>query len=130
MSIPSVFAHFPAWNVPTYLYISSSSNPVKVNTPDILVFWMDKLPPTANGQYGDRFTNVKVNIVNPDGTNTTLGPFTSDPVGSFYTAWTPTVVGNYTLQAYYPGQVMTGLPLAPASAGQSTAYINEPTCQH
>jgi hypothetical protein len=125
VSMPIAIAHTPAWNVPTWLYLSSSNNPVKVNNPDILVGWMDKLPPTANGQYGDRFTNLRINVVNPDGTNTTIGPITSDPVGSFYTVWTPTVVGNYTIQAYYPGQLMTGQPLAPPSAGQNTAYIND-----
>ena len=38
------------------------------------------VPPTADGGYGDRWS-FTVNVVEPDGTDGTFGPITSDPVG-------------------------------------------------
>jgi hypothetical protein len=75
----------------------------------VIVYWIDKLPPTASGAFGDRWT-FTIGITKPDGSNETLGPFTSDPVGGGWVAYTPTQVGTYTLQAHFPGKTITGYP--------------------
>ncbi len=64
-------------------------------------------PPTAVGQYGDRWT-FNVNVVRPDGTNETLGPFESDPVGTGYTYYTPDQIGEYLFQAIMEEHVIDG----------------------
>ena len=54
-------------------------------------------------------------VVRPDGTKDVLGPFMADPTGGSYTSYIPAKVGNYTIQAFYPGQILTGTnPLYPA----------------
>jgi hypothetical protein len=48
---------------------------------------------------------MTLNIVKPGGTNVTLGPFTADATGGVGNIqYVPTVTGNYTVQAFYPGQ--------------------------
>ncbi len=41
-SIPSVNAHTPAWQIPTFAYINVSPNPVGVGEQVLVVFWLDK----------------------------------------------------------------------------------------
>jgi hypothetical protein len=84
--------------IPTWTYVGVSPEIIGVNQQSIIVFWCNFIPPTAIGAYGDRWT-FYVDITRPDGTNETLGPFTSDPVGGAYTTYTPTQVGAYTIVA-------------------------------
>ncbi len=65
------------------VYVSVA--PVTIGTGQnvIIAFWCDKLPPTALGEYGDRFY-FDVNIIKPDGTNETFTNIESDPVGAGY----------------------------------------------
>jgi outer membrane protein assembly factor BamB len=69
-------------------------------------------PPTASGQFGDRWHNMTVIVTKPDGTTTTLGPFTSDATGGTSTTYTPDTTGNYTFQMTFGGQTLTGENLA------------------
>ena len=101
---PSANAHTPAFQIPTYAFISVQPNPVGVGQQVSVNFWLDKVPPTANGPYGDRFQNYTVTVTAPDGTNKTLGTFTSDDAGGSHTYFTPDKLGNYTFQFSYPGQ--------------------------
>ena len=70
------------------VYVSVAPPTVGDGQNVIIAFWCDKLPPTALGEYGDRWT-FDVNIINPDGTNTTIPNIQSDPVGAGYTTFTP-----------------------------------------
>ena len=126
--ITSISAHTPAWNIPTYSYVSAAPDVIGVGQQVEIVWWNGLAPPTANGAYGDRWQGVMINIVKPDGTNTTLGPFTSDPVGGGYAIYTPTTVGNYTLQCFFPTQVLAGAnPNHDPSAASYTnsVYVND-----
>jgi hypothetical protein len=107
-ALPTVFAHDPPWNIPTHAYITASPNPVGVGQSLTLVMWLDLVPPTAAGQAGDRWINMKVEVTKPDGSKETLGPFMSDPVGSTYTIYKPSQLGTYKFDFSYPGQVLTG----------------------
>jgi outer membrane protein assembly factor BamB len=102
--------------VPTYLYINAAPSPVGMGqTVHINLFFTKPAPLLQGGSFilaATRYTNMRINIVNPDGTNTTLGPYTSDTTGGVGgITFTPAKAGNYTLQGTYPGQ----------SLGQTTA---------
>jgi hypothetical protein len=116
VALPPANAHDPAWIVPSWTYVSTTPDIVGVNQAVIIVFWCNFIPPTAYGNYGDRWT-FYVNVTAPDGTNETLGPFTSDPVGGSYTLYTPTQVGTYTAQAWFIGKVIDNTPNGPSPTG-------------
>jgi hypothetical protein len=52
------------------------------------------------------WSGIQIIVTKPDGTNTTLGPFTTDSTGSTYTLYTPEKIGNYTLTTIFPQQEM------------------------
>ena len=78
-TLPTATAHDPGWKVPTWCFITVSPNPVGVGQNALVVLWVDKLPPTAIGYYGDRWT-LSAEVTKPDGTVESLGTHTSDPV--------------------------------------------------
>ena len=116
--MPTAQAHTPAWNIPTWTYLSVSPSPIGVNQQLFIIMWLNLPPPTAYGLYGDRWEGLKVTVTKPDGTTQTLGPFKSDPVGTAYTTYTPDQTGKYTFQSSFPGQTLAGNnpPLYPASS--------------
>ncbi len=103
LALPAVNAHTPPWDVPTYTFISATNNVIGVNQPFTIVFWTASYPPTANGAYGDRWT-FNVEVTKPDNSKETLGPFTSDPVGSGSKA------GSTLTAATTPGSWPCGAP--------------------
>jgi len=111
--IPNAHAQTSALNIPTYSFCSVSPNPIGVGQTARVNFWVNLPPPTAAGQYGDRWMDMKVKVTLPGGTTTSLGPFTSDDTGGSYTTYTPAQVGNYTFQMSFPGQVLAGNNLPP-----------------
>jgi hypothetical protein len=108
-TLPTANARDPL-TVPTWAYLYATPNPVGQNQETLFIFWLDAVPPTASGAYGDRWTGFMVNIMKPSGTNDTIGPYKSDAIGGSYATYTPTEVGNYTIQLIFPGNVITGLP--------------------
>ncbi len=121
--LPSANAHTPAWtNIPTHCFIDSQDT-IGVGQQILLIWWLDWIPPTSYGYYGDRW-KVNVNVMKPDGANDTYGPLTSDPVGGGYIIYTPTEVGNYTIQAFFPGQVLTGTN-TPNGLLSQNVYVND-----
>jgi outer membrane protein assembly factor BamB len=123
--LPSTNAHTPAWQIPTYASISVAPNPIGVGQSVNVNFWINMPPPTANAQYGDRWHNFKVTVTKPDGSNETLGPYSSDDVGGAYLQYTPTVTGNYTFQFSFPGQTLAGENLSPTGAGAAAPFIGD-----
>jgi outer membrane protein assembly factor BamB len=107
VALPIANAHAPAWNVPTYAYITVGPNPVGATQPVTAIFWVDKIPPTAAGIAGDRWY-FYVDVTKPNGSNDTLGPFTSDPVGGSWSSYTPDQVGVYTFTVRFGPQLITG----------------------
>ena len=95
VALPIVSAHDPPWEIPTWVYMSVSPNPIGVGQEALIVMWLNDYPITAVGAYGDRWDNMYIDITTPSGDDVTLGPFTSDPVGSGWTQYTPTEVGEY-----------------------------------
>ena len=83
-------AHSPPVNIPTFSFCSVSPNPIGVGQSVNVNFWVGQPPPTASGQFGDRWANLTVIVTKPDGNKETLGPFTSDATGGSHTTYTPT----------------------------------------
>ena len=121
VSMPTASSHTPPWSKVTWTYIAVTPSPIGVGQSALIVFWLDTLPQTASGQYGDRFT-FTVDVMRPDGTNETLGPIGSDPVGGGYTNYVPTQEGNYTFVAKFPGIKYAGAN--PPPGGFNTNYGN------
>src|SRR5208283_3903106 len=99
VSAPTASAHTPPTANNTYCYVAPSPPVVGVGQQMLIVWWLNAIPPTAAGATGDRW-HVTINVVKPDGTNDTLGPETSDPVGGGYMTYVPTETGNYTIQTF------------------------------
>ncbi len=125
--IPTVSAHDPPWNITAvYCYTVVSPNVIGVGQTDSIVFWSNLMPPTASGDYGDRWT-FEVNVTKPDGSHETLGPFVSDPVGNGFTTYVPDAPGNYTfttavLEHTITGEDPNGYP--PGWGPMNRAYSN------
>ena len=111
--IPAANAHTPPWTISTYAYISIQPNPVGLGQDVFVNFWLDKVPATANGAYGDRWENFTVAVTKPDGNKVTLGPFKSDDVGGSYTRYVPDQLGSYSFVFNFPGQTIAGANPAP-----------------
>ena len=101
-TLPNASAHNPSWDKASWSYIAVTPSPIGVGQSALVVFWLDTLPQTASGQYGDRYTWTVV-VTKPDNTTETLGPITSDPVGGGWTNYTPTQEGTYKFVAKFPG---------------------------
>ena len=92
-------------DVPVYLKISAEPNPVGLGQTEFISLFFTKPIPNVAGQY---YTGLTFNLVMPDGTNKTYGPYTADTTGGVGGIhFVPTVVGNYTVQGFYPGQNIT-----------------------
>jgi hypothetical protein len=114
--LPSINAHSPPWQISTTMFVSVAPNPVGVGQTVTLLMWLNAVPPTSQGPQGDRWT-FYYNITDPNGKVTSFGPVTSDDTGSGPSiTYVPTIVGNYTYQAFYPGQTLAGNnpPINPA----------------
>jgi hypothetical protein len=70
--------------------------------------WLDKYPPTAYGNGGDRWRGFQIDITKPDGTTETI-PIEGDTgaVGTAWLTYTPTQVGDYSIVFSWPGQTLT-----------------------
>jgi hypothetical protein len=123
VALPIVSAHDPPWDVPVVVYAVVRPDPIGVGQEALIIFWPNIYPPTAVGAYGDRYTWT-VDVTTPSGSKTTLGPFTSDPVGGGWALYTPSEVGTYTIVANMEDHLVTGLPTPPANA-RGTEYIND-----
>jgi len=111
IEIARVTYNLPADYWRSFIYIGASPNPVGVGQEAVIVIWTADMPPDIGEQSGAAssptgragWADMYVQVVKPDGTNETLNfPF-SDAVGANWISWTPTEVGTYTLQAFFPG---------------------------
>ena len=71
-AFPTAVAHDPPWTVHTWCFVDVTNSVIGVNQYDVIVFWSNALPPTAQGAYGDLWT-FYVDITKPDGSKETRG---------------------------------------------------------
>jgi hypothetical protein len=122
--LPTASAHTPPWSIKTFAYVSVAANPIGKGQTVIVYMWLDKVPPTATGPWGDRWENFTLVITKPNGQVQKIGPIKSDPIGFAWTTLTPDQVGTYKLKMYFSGQTLEGKNLSP---GQflGIAYIGD-----
>ncbi len=99
-----------AENMPVYLKVYAEPNPVGVGqVVYISLFFTKPIPIVGAAGGASLYKDLTLNIVDPDGTNTTLGPYVSDTTGGVGgIEFTPDTAGNYTVQAFYKGQTISG----------------------
>ena len=105
-ALPTANAHTPAWTISTYAFINVAPNPVGVGQTAYVNFWLDKVPPTAEGHWGMMWHNFKVTVTKPNEDTETLGPFSSDAAGGAWTQYVPDQVGTYKFVFNFPGQTV------------------------
>lgn len=114
-AFPTILAHDPPRDIVTYSFINVAPNPIGVGQRVNVNFFVNIPPPTASAQYGDRWGGMTVKVTTPEGNTQTLGPFTSDATGGTYTTFTPNIVGEYSFQMFFAGQILTGENLPPGT---------------
>ncbi|MDR1993047.1 MAG: PQQ-binding-like beta-propeller repeat protein [Nitrososphaerota archaeon] len=117
----------------TYLHQSASPNPVGVGQKIHATFMMLPVPPSQlpieTPRYG-YWEGLTLTIEKPDGKIETIGPIASAEAGAGTIDYTPTIVGNYTLQWKFPGQNITIGPRAgdyykPSESNKLTIVVQE-----
>ncbi len=123
--MPNASAHTPPLQIQQFAFINVAPNPAGLGQSVTVAFFLNAPPWTAGGPYGDRFLFM-VNVIKPDGTNDTLGPFISDDTGGTSTHYTPTTLGTYKFQMYFPGMTLTGSTNNPfIGTLQNPNYVND-----
>jgi len=92
----------------TFTFMDAAPDPVGVGQTIYLSVIMSKPLPTSQALNGDMYADLTIKVTDPNGVVTTLGPHDGGMIGGWATTYTPTVVGEYQCQAFYPGQVLTG----------------------
>jgi outer membrane protein assembly factor BamB len=128
--LPSASAHTPSQQLQLLANINVAPNPAGLGQSVTVGFWLNEPPLTASGPYGDRYGPFTINVIKPDGTNDTLGPFISDDTGGTSTHYTPAALGTYKFQMSFPGMTITGytnnpIGQTPASSLTNVGYIND-----
>lgn len=101
-------AHAQVIDIPTFLFVTASPNPVGVGQIVYVGITFSKPPPTSQGSTGDLYEDITYEVIDPDGIKTTRGPYLASMAAGVTFTFVPDKVGNYTMQAFYPGQVLTG----------------------
>ena len=97
-----------AIDFPTWIIASASPDPVGVGQPVYINAFMTKPNQgAAMGTAGTRYEGLSIVITGPGGNKETFGPKAADATGGIFMTYYPTVTGNYTVQAFYPGQNIT-----------------------
>ncbi|MCW4004913.1 MAG: PQQ-binding-like beta-propeller repeat protein [Candidatus Bathyarchaeota archaeon] len=122
--VPTVGAHTPPWNIPTFAFINVAPNPVGVGQQALIVVWLDKIPDGASITNNIRFHNYKCVITAPDGkTETKTWDVVTDTTSSAFTSFVPDQVGTYTFNFTFPGQKYTDYEYSPTSAFVNDTYL-------
>jgi hypothetical protein len=110
LSIMATVSAQPVQENTSYIYICTTPK-IGVNQQMFMVYWTQDMPPDVGETIaGTRayWSGVTVEVTAPDGTKQTLDMGDSDPVGGGYILYTPTQVGEYTVQAFFPGTWKNG----------------------
>jgi hypothetical protein len=101
-------AHTPAWEIPTFIFVSANPNPVGVGQQVLVIAWLHYPFPSANVLNDIRFHDVTITVTKPNGDIDKINfPVVWDTTSSMYSPYTPDQVGTYKIVADYKGQVYT-----------------------
>ena len=97
-----------AGSLETYPFIGATPNPVGVGTPTLLHVGITLQLTNVNMGW----EGLSVTITKPDGTTETLSNIKTDSTGGVGVVYTPSMIGNYTLQSHFPEQNTTTSKMA------------------
>jgi hypothetical protein len=123
--LPATKAHNPPWNIATVAYVNVSPNPVGIGQTALIVMWIENLNPSANGITGDRWQNYTLKITAPDGTTTSLGPYTAGPTSATDYPFVPDQLGTYNVNFNFGGQTARLANPINGLNGTSDPYIGD-----
>jgi hypothetical protein len=108
VTLPGTYAHTPPWtNIPTYAYVSPSPDVIGIGQNMVIIMFIQWIPPTSFGKYGDRWI-FYLDITKPDGkTLTQHWDVVQDTTSIQYYSYVPDIVGTYNLKFDYAGQTCT-----------------------
>ena len=115
--------------VPTQISLNVSPNPVTSGQTVNLGLEVNQSLP-SNIPLGNR-TGITIRVTYPDGSNSTLGPFTTNSTGKTSTTAAFAPIGNYSLKAFFPSQSVGDICYLSSSSDVIILTIqqtpNEPT---
>ncbi|NLB76712.1 MAG: hypothetical protein GX799_09660 [Crenarchaeota archaeon] len=97
---PSGDAQVPS-QMRTYPIIDAIPNPIGVGEQTLLRTGI--LQPVGSVDLG--WEDLTIEVVKPDNSTETLGPYRTDSTGSTFTVYTPDQVGTYLLTTHFPEQI-------------------------
>ncbi|PVX26458.1 MAG: hypothetical protein CW691_01445 [Candidatus Bathyarchaeum sp.] len=124
--------------ITSYAYLLAVPNPIGVQQTTYITLWVDAPLPDANVDNDVRRHDYKLTITLPDGSTQVMDwPVVQDTTNLAFTSFTPTQVGEYTLQFDYAGQTYTwdetptqqqwtGTVFTPASRTKSLTVTVDP----
>ncbi|HUJ84185.1 MAG TPA: hypothetical protein VLV84_01100, partial [Candidatus Acidoferrales bacterium] len=119
--LPTSNASNPPQTIPTTAYVTVTPQTIGVGQYCTIVVYTDRFSPTAGGAVGQFWNGYLLTITAPDGTKTTIGPWTcASATGSDFKTFTPNQVGNYTIVFSWPGATITA-----SEAQESSPYIGD-----
>ena len=105
--LPSVNA---TTNVGTNAWVVATPDPVGVGQKTILGMGLVQVNPLSQllttSTVSNVWNNYKLSITDPNGATSSAGPFSADYTAGASYAFTPTIVGNYTITFSFPGQLV------------------------
>jgi hypothetical protein len=115
-------------HVPTFLQLSVNPSPVGKGQTIYINAFMTKPPLTATvGGATTNYLGIWVKMTRPDGTTYDFPPKESDPTGGTWNSYEPDQVGDYTFQAFYPGQHVAESVSAMFSAPTTYDFYYDPS---
>jgi hypothetical protein len=132
MTIATLMAFLPVSQAdlvtrPTHAYVTLSANPIGMGQTEVVTFRIEELNPLSSGVFvTEVWRGFTVKITNPQGNTETKGPFNADTTGGSYFTFVPTSAGNYTLQAFFPGQWVNGSFTTVANTGSWSNVTGQP----
>jgi len=104
--VQTATAHTPAWNVPSFAYVTAKPDPVGVGQRVMVYMWVDTPMPSAAVSNDIRRHDYKLTITLPSGkTETKDWPIITDTTGIQFYTYIPVEVGTYKLLFEYKGQI-------------------------
>ncbi|HKZ88245.1 MAG TPA: hypothetical protein VJ066_03680 [Candidatus Bathyarchaeia archaeon] len=92
-------------DIQSYSFLAVAPNPVGVNQPVLVNYWVADPLPSATEGIGQFRSGYKVTITKPDNTTETRGG-NPDYLGGAHFSYTPTMLGQYTFHFVYPSETI------------------------